>query len=95
MPALTMSEAAEKLAKVVELSKPSALAQIYAELFPEKTSSTPPLASDLARHIRHGLAAEEVVDLWNVVFPEDHHVWYDDEANELHYNEEMVGYAED
>ena len=55
-------------------------------LFPEKTSSTPPDANDIARHIRDGLEAEEVVDLWNVVFPEDRNVWYDEEAKEIRFN---------
>jgi hypothetical protein len=94
MPALSKDEAAEKLAEGVEKAKPSNLAEIYAELFPEKPSSTPPVASDIAKHIRNGLEAEEIVDLWNVVFPEDRHVWYDEEAKAIHYNGEMVGYAD-
>ena len=27
-----------------------------------------------------GIEAEEIVDLWNVVFPEDHNVWYNEET---------------
>lgn len=94
MPALSKNEAAEKLAKIVEKAKPSDLAEIYAELFPEEPNSSPPAVSDIARHIRDGLEAEEIVDLWNVVFPTDRNVWYDEEAKEIHYNEEMVGYAD-
>ena len=41
-----------------------------------------------------GLEAEEIVDLWNVVFPEDRNVWYDEEAKTIHFNEEVVGYAD-
>jgi hypothetical protein len=52
MPALSKIEAAEKLAKVVEKAKPSELAEIYAELFPEKPTGSPPIASNMARHIR-------------------------------------------
>jgi len=40
------------------------------------------------------LDAEEIVDLWNVVFPQDRNVWYDEEAKAIHYNEEMVGYVD-
>jgi hypothetical protein len=94
MPALPKKQAIEKLAGVVEKAKPTALAEIYAELFPEKLAATPPSASELARHIRTGLEAEEIVDLWNVVFPADRNVWYDEEENEVHYNEEMVGYVD-
>lgn len=35
MPALSTNEAAERLATVVEKAKPTALAEIYDELFPE------------------------------------------------------------
>ena len=94
MPALSKTEAAEKLAKGVEKAKPSDLPEIYSELFPEKTSAPPPVASEIAKHIRSGLEAEEIVDLWNVVFPEDRNVWYDEEAKSIHFNEEVVGYAD-
>jgi hypothetical protein len=94
MPAISEAEAAEKLAKGVETAKASHLPEIYSELFPERPSPTRVVASDLAEHIRSGLEPEEIVDLWNVVFPEDRHVWYDEEAKEIRYNEEMVGYAD-
>lgn len=94
MPAITKHQAAEKLAAVVSKAKPSDLAEIYAELFPEMPSAAPPAASDIAEHIRSGLAAEEIVDLWNVVFPQDRNVWYDEEAKEIRYNEEMIGYSD-
>lgn len=94
MPAISMSRAAEKLAEVVATAKPSDLEQIHAELFPEQQSSTPLAASTIAQHILSGLEAEEIVDLWNVVFPNDRNVWYDEETSEIHYNEEMVGYRD-
>ncbi|WP_406699506.1 hypothetical protein V5E97_11640 [Singulisphaera sp. Ch08] len=94
MPALSREAAAEKLARRVETAKPSDLPEIYAEIFPEKTSADTPVASDIARHIRSSLEAEEIVDLWNVVFPEDRNVWYDEESKSIHYNEEMVGYVD-
>ena len=53
-----------------------------------------PSATDLALHIRSGLEAEEIVDLWNVVFPGDRNVWYNEEDDEIHYNEEAVGYVD-
>ena len=53
-----------------------------------------PSAADLAQHVRSGLEAEEIVDLWNVVFPDDRNVWYDEEDDKIHYNEEAIGYAE-
>ncbi len=94
MPALSRAGAVEKLAEGVEKVKSTDLAEIYAELFPEEPSTEVPVASDIAKHIRNGLEAEEIVDLWNVVFPRDHNVWYDEEAKEIRYNEEVFGYAD-
>lgn len=94
MPALTANEAAERLANGVEKAKPAALAEIYADLFPEKPVAAVLSTAVLAQHVRSGLEAEELVDLWNVVFPADRNVWYDEEDEKIHYNEEAVGYAE-
>lgn len=94
MPALSKAEAVEKLAKSIEQAKQSDLAEIYSELFPEVPLSPSPLARDIAHHVRSGLEAEEIVDLWNVVFPKDRNVWYDEESESIRYNEEMAGYVE-
>ena len=94
MPALSTNEAAERLAVAVESARPSDLPEIHAELFPEVPLTNPPVASELARHIRSGLEAEEIVDLWNVVFPGNRNVWYDEETGLIRYNEELVGYPE-
>lgn len=94
MPALSRTEAAERLASGVERARPSDLPEIYAELFPERPPGSTPVASEIARLIRGGIEAEEMVDLWNVVFPEDRHVWYDEEEKAIHFNEEMAGYVD-
>ncbi len=94
MPVLSKNEATEKLAKVVEQAKACDLPEIYSELFPEKPASSFLAARDIARHIRDGLEAEEVVDLWNVLFPADRNVWYEEEAKVIHYNEELVASAD-
>jgi hypothetical protein len=94
MPALSTREAVEKLAQVVEKAKQSTLTEIYADLFPEKPASILPSTDDIVRHIRNGLAPEEIVDLWNVVFPKDYYVWYNEETQEIHYNEELIGSAD-
>ncbi len=94
MPALSKSDAAERLARGVEKAKSSDLPEIYSELFPDKHSHGPLAASEIAKYIRSGLEAEEIVDLWNVVFPEDRNVWYDEEAKSIRFNEEMAGYAD-
>jgi hypothetical protein len=83
MPTLTKVEATEKIATAVEKAPTDELVEIYAELFPERPSTPAPLAGEIAGHIRHGLLAEEIVDLWNVVFPEDRNGWYDEEDNTI------------
>lgn len=92
MPALKREEAVEKLAAAVEKLDGSAIEEVREELFPEKTSTLP--AVDLVNYIRTNLYPEEIVDLWNVVFPDDHHVWYEDEESTFHYNEDAVGYVD-
>lgn len=94
MSTLPIDQAAEKVATVVEKAKPSEVAEVFAELFPETSPAEIPSASGLARHVRGGLEAEEIVDLWNVVFPQHRNVWYDEEQNEIHYDEEAVSYAD-
>ncbi|MEX2185686.1 MAG: hypothetical protein WD875_02785 [Pirellulales bacterium] len=94
MPALSKDQAAERLAAAVETAKASALAEFYAELFPERPVPAELVPGELAFHVRHELEVEEIVDLWNVVFPEDRDVWYDEEENTIRYNEATVGYAD-
>jgi len=101
MPAIKKSEAIEKLAIAAEsASSADDLVEVYAELFPERGLpdvagvKAKALAVDLARHIRSGIEPEEVVDLWNVVFPADRNVYYDEEDDVVRYNEEVPWYAE-
>ena len=95
MPALSKNEATERLARVVEKSNPGTLTEIYSELFPDKNPSASQLSAiDLAEHVRRGLEAEEIVDLWNVVFPMDRNVWYDEEDGTIRHNDEAISYAE-
>ncbi|RCS55918.1 hypothetical protein DTL42_00570 [Bremerella cremea] len=94
MPALSTSEASELLAQGIEKAKPTVLREINAELFPEEVANKTRTVSELTSHVRGGLTAEELVDLWNVVFPAHRNVWYDEEDMKIHYNEQTLGYAE-
>ena len=94
MPSVSTSEAAERLAANVEKARPDILGEIYAELFPAKPSPVPP-AADIARYVRSGeLAVEELVDLWNVVFPRDRNVHYDEETGAIRFNEGVIEYTD-
>lgn len=94
MPVLSREEAAKRLVEGVEKARPSELPEIYSELFPDEPPPRSLVASDIAGLIRGGLEAEEIVDLWNVVFPEDRNVWYNEETEAIHHDEEMVGYED-
>jgi predicted phage gp36 major capsid-like protein len=89
MPVLTLPQALEKLAAAVERAQACDLPQISAELFPQLIDPPNYSAGELAEHVRRGLEAEEIVDLWNVVLPADRNVWYDEELSEIRFNEEV------
>lgn len=94
MPTLSPNDAIERLAKGVEQASPSVLPEICTDIFPDSFASGTSSPADVARHVRSGIEAEEIVDLWNVVFPEDHNVWFNEETNEIHFNEEAIDYAD-
>jgi hypothetical protein len=94
VPEISKGEATERLVKRIESVAPDYLSEIYSELFPEKTPPLELVADDITKHIKKGLEEEEIVDLWNVVFPEDRNVWYDEEDKTFRYNEEVFGYVD-
>jgi hypothetical protein len=100
MPVVTKGEAIDRLANAVEQARADDLAEIYTELFPDRKApdTTGPARSPLVRqivdHIRRGIETEEIVDLWNVIYPEDRNVWFDEEDMVLRYNESDLRYAE-
>jgi hypothetical protein len=93
VPELSKAEAVDRLVKGVENARPDDFAEIYSELFLEKTPPSPLVAGEIIKHIKSGIEEEEIVDLWNVVFPEDWNVWYDEEDKTFRYNQEVLGTA--
>jgi hypothetical protein len=95
MPAITKDQALERLAgEVREKFGPDELLEVYNEVFPDDPRTeadahkdTGPLIAKLVDHIRGGREMEEIVDLWGLIFPRHRNVWYDDEAERIHYNE--------
>jgi hypothetical protein len=99
MPVVARNEAIERLAKAAEAARADELGEIHSELFPDRplpdtTGDAPRLAAELARHIRAGLEDEELVDLWNVVFPAHRAVHFDEEQQAIRFNEFEPRYAE-
>ena len=94
MSEITLPDATEKLARAVEQAEPSLVPEIHAELFPWKNAPIPATATDMAKFIRGGLEPEELVDLWNVLFPEHRSVNFNEETKTIHFNEELAAYAD-
>ena len=97
MSAIRKSEAVEKLAQAVNAASSDDLADICAELFPDRPRLRPADAGtrrpEISGHVRTKMEPEEMVDLWNVVFPGHRNVYYDDAEGLLCYNQEEPWYA--
>jgi len=94
MPYLKCHEAGERIASAIHTVSAGALHEIASDLLPETRAEPARLATELAATVRRGVAPELLVDLWNVVFPEDHDVWFNEETNELHYETGLVESAD-
>jgi hypothetical protein len=46
------------------------------------------LRSRISHQFEEGLAIEEIIDLWNVIFPKHRNVWYDEDEATVHYSDE-------
>lgn len=95
MPTITRTEAVSRMSAAIKASGSDDLVEVHNELFPEAPHSADEtnldvneLMTGIRSRIQSGLATEEIVDLWNVVFPGDRNVWYDDETDSVHFNEE-------
>lgn len=99
MPTVAKAEAVERLAQAISQAGDDDLAEIYTELHPERpapaaaATTKESLVRELLEDVHRGIEAEEIVDLWNVVFPQDWDVWYDEEEAVFRYNEAEPRYA--
>jgi hypothetical protein len=102
MATITRQQAVDRLARAVKIARADDLAEIHNELFPEQPVTEAEAKANLAAvlkkvetHIDNGLELEEILDLWNVVFPAHRRVWFDDDEV-LHYDEivERAAHAE-
>jgi hypothetical protein len=97
MSAIRKSEAVEKLAQAVEAASCEDLADLYAELFPDRPRLQPADAGkrrpEITDYVCKKMEPEEMVDLWNVVFPADRNVYYNEVDGLLCYNQEAPWYA--
>jgi hypothetical protein len=103
MPEIPRDQAVQRLAGELVSMPPDDLAEVYNELFPSQPTTEDQARQDrnhlldrIHDHVARGLHPEEIVGLWNVVFPKERHVSYDEETNTLHYGQtsESVQFAD-
>jgi hypothetical protein len=94
MPTITKQQADKRLAEAVGEAHADDLAEIYNELFPEQpvgekeaNTNRAAVVGKIVKHIDNGLEVEEILDLWNVIFPMHRSVWFDEEEGLIHYDE--------
>jgi hypothetical protein len=94
MPTLAKREAIEKLAQAVQGMSRDDLLDFHNEL-PEKPeleidskNGLATIRKKIANYLSRGLEVEEILDLWNVAFPEAWNVSYVDETDTIHYLQE-------
>jgi len=103
MATIKKQQAIDRLIQAITHAPPDDLAEIYNELFPQAPATevevrkgSSPFVAKILAHIDNGLEVEEILDLWNVIFPTHHGVWFDEDDNLIHYEEkiEHVGQAD-
>ena len=92
MATITRQEAVTRLTRAVEEAEGADLVEFHNELFPadplsEDDADLDAVLAKVVRHIKNGLEIEEIIDLWNVVFPGHRNVWFDEEEGLIHYDE--------
>jgi hypothetical protein len=88
MSEIAVSEATLKLSDAIRGMGENDLIEVYGELFPEQPTPEGGIESTKEKvfdYLHHGLEIEEVLDLWNVVFPKDREVHYDEEDQMIHF----------
>ena len=94
MSAISSDQAAELFIEGVKTARLDELVEFYNELFPrQKTTqqaaeqNPQALLKRVLDHIQQGLEIEEVLDFWNVVFPERQRLSWDEEDGLFHFVE--------
>jgi hypothetical protein len=95
MAPISKDQAANLFIEAVQKARPDELVEFYNELFPMQPTTEESakenlraLADRVLAHIRQGLEIEEVLDFWNVAFPERHRLWFDEEDGLFHLYED-------
>jgi hypothetical protein len=92
MPTLAKKAAITKLIEAADGMSADDLLDFHNELFPRQSQGEVDAKDNGAEmrkkvidYLTRGLEVEEILDLWNVAFPETWSVSYDEETHTLHY----------
>jgi hypothetical protein len=96
MPVMTRDQALELLTSEVQQKLPAdEVEEVYNEIFrfnppaeQEARRNSGPLAEQLAVYFNSGLEIDEIVELWRLIFTRHRNIWYNEEEELIHYNEE-------
>lgn len=103
MPEMSRDLAVQRLVHELPSMRPDDLAEVYNELFPSQPTTEEQarqcrnqLLGQINNHISRGLHVEEIVGLWNLIFPKERHVSFDEESDTFHYGQpsESIRFAD-
>jgi hypothetical protein len=103
MATTTKQHAVDLLTEAIKTAYPDDLVEIHNELFPERPTTEDEakahpsiLIKKIIAHIDKGLEVQEILDLWNVIFPRHRSVRFDEDEGLIHYDEKTqpVGQAD-
>ena len=96
MATITKQRSVDRLTQAVKMARPEDLVEIYNELFPqapttenEATRNPSAFVEKIVAHINNGLEVEEILALWNIIFPRQRKVWFDEDDGLIHYDEKI------
>ena len=96
MATIKKKQAEDRLAEAVKGTNLDDLVEIYNEVFPEgpitedqANGDQPARVEKIVAHIDSGLEVEEILDLWNVIFPTHREVWFEEDKELIHYDEKI------
>jgi hypothetical protein len=92
MSTIELAEANKELLAAIECMNVDNLLQAYGELFPDDPLPMPDEVTNASSYLRkiverfeQGLEPEAAVDLWNVAFPHDRRVYFNEADDLLHF----------
>ena len=96
MPVITKEQALELMTNAVrEELGADEVPEVYNDIFSDKrytAENTPedvtPLVEQIVAYFNSGLEIDEVVDLWGMIFTKHRNIWYNEEEERIHFNEE-------